>query len=277
MLPPPQVKGLGPGAPREVGGAARIDGKYYLMFCTCQGEMQVMAADRPEGPFSVQGKNVKLLFGQTHFARFTSGTDEPLVAHHIMAPSGLDTQPDCYLAPLKRVDVDQEGIVRLAYWEGNDRLKTREVEVIDPKQGANGNDRLVMFENRFDTDQGLVLEGDFSDFKRGRFLSLDQGLYIETDPVSKSGVGIMIKSFGITQIGTMKGDATRFRMDSFINRQVSYGKNPHFRLLVRGSLFEFYINDLFVQSYAMPDDATGRIGYIHNGNPQSVGRFRAWK
>jgi hypothetical protein len=276
MLPAPEVKGLGPGAPREVGGAALIDGKYYLLFCTYQGEMQVMAADRPEGPFYVQGKNVKFLFGQTHFARFTSGTDEPLVAHHIIAPSGLDKHPECFFAPLKAVDIDEEGIMRLAYWEGNDRLKTREVEVSIPKQERDENERLVMFENRFDTDYGLVLEGYFSDMKRGRFLSLDQGLYIETDPVSNSGIGIMIKSWGVTQIGTMKGDASGFRMDSFINRQVGYGANPHFRLLLRGSLLEFYINDLLVQCYSMPDDATGRIGFIHNGNPESVSRFKAW-
>jgi hypothetical protein len=166
--------------------------------------------------------------------------------------------------------------MRLAYWKGNDRLKTREVEVGIAKQKPDNEERLVMFDNRFDTDRGLVLEGRFSDMKRGRFLSLDQGLYIETDAISKSGVGIMIKSFGITQIGTMKGDASGFRMDSFINRQVSYGANPHFRLLLKGSLFEFYINDLLVQSYAMPDDATGRIGFIHDGNPDGVRELKAW-
>jgi hypothetical protein len=253
-----------------------IDGKYYLLFCTSQGEMQVLVGDHPEGPFRVQEKNVRFLFGQTHFARFASGTDQPLVVHHLMAPSGLDTQPDCYLAPIKAVDIDEEGIMRLAYWKGNDGLKSREVEFSISKQEQNTNERLVMFERRFDTRYGLVLEGCFRDMKRGRFLSLDQGLYIETDAVSNTGVGIFIKPFGITQIGTMKGDASGFRMDSFINRQVSYGTNPHFRLLLRGSLFELYINDLLVQSYSMPADATGRIGFIHNGNPESAGRFRAW-
>lgn len=275
VLPPPEVEGIGPGAPREIGGSALIGGKYYLLFCTCQGEMQVLVSDKAEGPFRVQEKNVRFLFGQTHFARFASGTDRPLVVHHLMAPSGLDTQPDCYFAPIKAVDIDKEGIMRLAYWEGNDRLKSRELEVnIAGRKGGGG--RLVMFDNRFDTDRGLVLEGRFADMKPGRFLSLDQGLFIETDAASGSGVGIMIKPFGITQIGTMKGDASGFRMDSFIDRQAGYGANPRFRLLLKGSLFEFYLNDLLVQSYAMPDEATGRIGYIHHGNPESVGDFKAW-
>jgi hypothetical protein len=65
-------------------------------------------------------------------------------------------------------------------------------------------------------------------------------------------------------------------MDSFIWRQISYGANPHFRLLLKGSLLEFYINDLLEQCYAMPDNATGKIGFIHNGNPESVSRVKAW-
>jgi hypothetical protein len=238
--------------------------------------MQVSVGDRPEGPFRVQEKNVRFLFGQTHFARFAGGTEKPLVVHHLMAPSGLDTQPDCYLAPIKAADIDEEGIMRLAYWKGNDGLKSREVEVNISKQEQSINERLVMFDNRFDTRHGLVLEGCFRELKRGRFLSLDQGLYIETDPVSKSGVGIFIKPFGITQIGTMKGDASGFRMDLFINRQMSYGETSRFRLLLKGSLFELYINDRLVRSYSMPDDATGKIGFVHNGNPSSAGRFRAW-
>jgi hypothetical protein len=274
MLPPPEVADMGPGWLRELGGAVRIGEKYYLMLCIYQGEMTVAVGDRPEGPFGLQDKNGRFLFGQTHFARFASGTEDALVAHHVMGPTGLDTPPICYFAPLKRAVVDEEGILRLAYWEGNDRFKTRPVEVELPDSAEMEADRLVMLKNRFDVDQGLVLEGSFQDLKGGRFLSVDQGLYLEHGP--GCGTALMILPHGVTQIGAMTAESKLFRMDSFVNRMERYGVNPSFRLLLRDSQLEFYVNDRLIQCYSMPGNATGRIGIIHNGDPETIGELKAW-
>jgi hypothetical protein len=274
MLPPPEVADMGPGLLRELGGAVKIGDNYYLMLCIYQGEMTVAVGDRPEGPFRLQDKNARFLFGQTHFARFSGGTAEPLVAHHIMASTGLDTPPICYFAPLKRAVVDKHGILRLAYWEGNDRLKTRPVKIELPTEDPMKADRLVMLENRLDVDHGLVLEGSFRDLKAGRFLAVSQGLYIEQAP--GRGTAIMIAPPRITQIGAMTAENKQFRMESFVNRAEGYGPNPKFRLLLRNSQLEFYINDRFIQCYSMPGNATGRIGIIHNGDPETIGEVRAW-
>jgi hypothetical protein len=274
MLPPPEVVDLGPGLLRELGGAVKIGDKYYLMLCIYQGEMTVAAGDRPEGPFRLQDKNERFLFGQTHFARFTSGTEDALVAHHVMGLTGLDTPPICYFAPLKRAVVDEEGILRLAYWEGNDRLKTRPVPIKLSGAAEMKKDRMVMLENDFDVDQGLVLEGGFEGLKGGRFLSVDQGLYIENAP--GRGTALMILPRGVTQIGAMTAGSKIFRMDSFVNRMERYGTNPSFRLLLRNSQLELYVNDRFIQSYSMPGNATGRIGIIHNGDPETIGELKAW-
>jgi hypothetical protein len=274
MLPPPEVVDMGPGWLRELGGAVKIGEKYYVMLCIYQGEMTVAAGDRPEGPFRLQDKNERFLFGQTHFARFTSGTAEPLVAHHVMGPTGLDTPPICYFAPLKRAVGDQEGILRLAYWEGNDRLKTRPVKIELPGAPEMKKDRLVMLGNDFDVDQGLILEGSFQGLKGGRFLALNQGLYVENAP--GSGTALMILPHGVAQIGAMTADGKIFRMESFVNRMERYGINPRFRLLLRNSQLEFYVNDRFIQSCSMPGNATGRIGIIHNGDPETVGELKAW-
>jgi hypothetical protein len=135
VLPPPKVKGMGRGLLREVGGAAVIDGRIYLLMCIYQGEMTVLVGDRPEGPFRIQEKNARLLFGQTHFARFAGGSsDEPLVVHHIMTATGLDTAPVSYFAPIKRAVVDDEGALHVTYWEGNDCLKTKPVDVEIPRK-----------------------------------------------------------------------------------------------------------------------------------------------
>jgi len=274
MLPPPEVADMGPGWLRELGGAVKIGDKYYVMLCIYQGEMTVAVGDRPEGPFHLQDKNERFLFGQTHFARFASGTAEPLVAHHVMGPTGLDTPPICYFAPLKRAIVDEEGILRLAYWEGNDRLKTRPVKIDLPNKDEINANRLVMLENRFNVDQGLILEGSFQRLKGGRFLAVNQGLYVETAP--GRGTALMILPHGVTQIGAMTAEGKQFRMDSFVNRMERYGTNPPFRLLLRNSQLEFYVNDRFIQCYSMPGGATGRIGIIHNGDPETIGELKAW-
>jgi hypothetical protein len=191
-----------------------------------------------------------------------------------MGPTELDTPPICYFAPPKRAVVDEEGILRLAYWEGNDRLKTRPVKIDLPNKDEINANRLVMLKNRFDVDQGLILEGSFQRLKGGRFLAVNQGLYVETAP--GRGTALMILPHGVTQIGAMTAEDKQFRMDSFVNRMERYGTNPPFRLLLRNSQLEFYVNDRFIQCYSMPGNATGRIGIIHNGGPETIGELKAW-
>jgi hypothetical protein len=275
VLAPPDVEGLGRGWLQEVGGVAVIDGKVWLLMCVYQGEMTVLTADRPKGPFRTQSKNRRLLFGQTHFARFAGGeTDEPLVVHHVLATADLDAPPISYLAPIKRARVDDEGILRLAYWAGNDRLKDRPVDVLYREEAVGRDERLVMLGNRFNVDRGVILEGQFTGLEPERFLALNQGVYVETSP--GRGVGLMLSPSGAVQIGTMRGDGTGFRMTSFINRQRVFGLSPRFRLMLRERVVELYVEDDLVQCYALPGVATGRLGVVHNGDPGSVGSLKAW-
>jgi len=275
-LPPPETEGLARGGVRELGGAAVINGKVYLLYCAGQGEMTVFVGDRPEGPFRIQEKNARVLFGHTHFARFADSGDGsgPLVVHHVIGSTDLDTPPRSSFAPIKRAIADDEGILRLTYWEGNDRLKTKPVEVqLDDSAKAGPGSRMRMVENEFNPSRGLILEGRFAKMKGTRFLSLNQGLYVETSP--GRGVGIMVIG-GLVRLGTIRSDATGFRMDSFVNRQWSPGPEKRFRLLLRDDLLEFYLNDHLMQSYALPEPATGRLGIIHNGDPDCVDQLKAW-
>lgn len=92
-----------------------------------------------------------------------SGDDKgPLVVHHVIGPTELDTPPLCASAPIKRAVVDEEGILRLVYWNGNDRLKTRPVPVrlVDPADADPGS-RMRMIESPFDTTRGLVIGARF--------------------------------------------------------------------------------------------------------------------
>jgi len=168
--------------------------------------------------------------------------------------------------------VDDDGTLRLVYWDGNDRMKTRPLNVEIPKTASS--DRLVMLEPRFDVERGVALEGRFAGLQQPRFLALNQGLYIEFAP--GQGAGIMVVPHGSHQFGIMRADRLEFRMDAFINRRMPCGADPRFRLLLRHSLLEFYLNDHLVQCYSLPGRATGKIGIIHNGNPQSIADLKAW-
>ena len=60
-----------------------------------------------------------------YFARFFYGADqELLVSHQTYSHAGRT-----YVSPFKRADVDDEGTLRFAWWEGNERLKGAEVTV----------------------------------------------------------------------------------------------------------------------------------------------------
>lgn len=132
----------------------------------------------------------------------------------------------------------------------------------------------MTLEPRFDVERGIVLEGWFAGLQQGRFLALNQGLYVEFAP--GQGAGVMVAPHGLHQLGIMHAGRMEFRTDSFINRQMPCGANPHFRLLLRHSLLELYLNDHLVQCYSLPRRATGRIGYIHNGNRHGIADLKAW-
>jgi hypothetical protein len=52
--------------------------------------------------------------------------------------------------------------------------------------------------------------------------------------------------------------------------------NPaRFRLLLKGSLMEFYLDDILIESFALPGEASGRIGLINSS--ETLGTLKAWK
>ncbi len=54
---------------------------------------------------------------------------------------------------------------------------------------------------------------------------------------------------------------------------MTFGRPARFRLLVKHSLIEFYLDDILIECYSLPQDATGRIGLIGGG--EAIGKLRA--
>ena len=263
-LPPPRVSGVGEG---EVGAIEKFGDKYYMMFGT-GGLMVTLVADRADGPFVAAGKNSRLLAGHTYFSRFFPMPDGVLVNHHSIARDG-----QVYFGTLKATLFDDEGTLRLGWWPGNDKLKHQAIEVKLPPLGSGAAPAVAVIEPEFDGRRGLVLEGTLR-------LPVSQ----ESPPVgvflvqgNGAGTAILVHAGGVVEMGPMRADGTGFKAETRIDREWKFGPSVRFRLLLKGSLLEFYLDDLLMQCYSLPQETTGRIAILRAGDPAAVTALRAWR
>lgn len=263
-LPPPEVHGAGEG---EVGAIERIDDKYYMMFGT-GGMMVTLIADKPEGPFHAAKKNFRLLSGHTYFARFFPSPDGMLVNHHSIARDGW-----VYFAPLKSTVIEDDGTLRLGWWKRNEAFKGEVVPVQAAAREGNESGMIAMLGNSFDVDTGLVMEGS---------ITLPQteqpqpvGLYVECG--KNQGAAVLIGANGAAQLGKMEGNGSGFAMEKQVDREMQFGNPARFRLLVRHSLLEFYLDDILIECFSLPTTATGRIGLIHGESRKAINDLRVWQ
>ncbi|MHB8971841.1 MAG: LamG-like jellyroll fold domain-containing protein [Pirellulaceae bacterium] len=250
-LPPPRVRDVEVG---EVGALERIGNRYYMMFGT-GGIMVTLVADHPEGPFGLAAKNRRLLAGHTYFARFFPSPDGLLVNHHSIARNGA-----VYGAPLKATRVDDEGTLRLAWWTGNEKLKHEPVTGLTRPTHVQSDGRPGLLDAKVDPARGVVLEGTLT-LPAGP-AAKPTGLYVECGP--DQGVAILVSATGATEIGPLRADGTGFACEKQIDRQWSFGSQSRFRLLLKQSLLEFYLDDLLIECFSLSEPATGRIGVIES-------------
>ena len=261
-LEPPKVTGAGKG---EVGAIERIGDKYYMMFGT-GGRMVTLVADRPEGPFLAARKNFCLLAGHTYFSRFFPTPDGVLVNHHSIA---RDRQ--VYFGSLKATVIDDEGTLRLAWWKPNEKMKHHALETKVPP-GPEAVSSPAMLENSFDTTAGLILEGKLKlpaakDSKPvGLFIAHGKG----------DGMALVVHAGGVTEFGPMRSDGTGFKAEHRVDREWKFGAAVPFRLLLKGSLLEFYLDDLLMQCYSLGHTAGGRIGLLSGGDASAFANLKAW-
>jgi hypothetical protein len=274
-LEPPVVEGTSQG---ECGAVEKIGDAYYMLY---HGGRQTLVADRPQGPFRLAARNPELLNARSaYFTRFFPAPDGLLVNHHSMSLVGIPEGESAYqwanrqglvwFAPLKRAVVDDQGTLRLRYWEGNDRLKgkSREPEFLD--QPSSSGSRVRMLSDHVDVERGIILEGILA-IPSGD--SPPSGLYIETG--GDRGVAILVGAAGVTEFGSVDADGSGFDADDRVDRAMVPGRTSHFRLLLRDALLEFYLDDTLIQCYSAPRVPTGRLGVIV-GSPLSLTDLRVW-
>jgi hypothetical protein len=247
-LAPPKIEWGNVPAPREceAGAVEKIGKKYYMLLGA--GGMMTFTADEPQGPFRPAEKNYRVLMGHTYFARFFP-TSHGLLVNHQSIPR---TPRTCRFAPLKVAQVDREGTLRLAYWPGNEEAKGEAV----PVAAGDSKGPIAMLSRPLDAQSGFILEGTLPLDVAGK----SHGLYVEFRP--GEGTAIRCAPGGITEFGTVRADGSGFKAEMRIDRQMDFGQAARFRLLVKQCLLEFYLNDILIQCYSLPADATGRVGIL---------------
>jgi hypothetical protein len=56
---------------------------------------------------------------------------------------------------------------------------------------------------------------------------------------------------------------------------MTFASPARFRLLLKGPLMEFYLDDILIESFALPTNATGRVGLINSA--ETLRTLKAWE
>ena len=207
----------------EAGAIVRHKDTYYLMVGS-EMEMLICTSKSPFGPFTLMKKNGKLFSrlqtknGKTghihaYFARFFMDEQNILANFHVL-PREFDEMGRCsysYMAPLKKVQIDAEGILRMYWWEGNDSL-------IGEGTAAPSEAWVSDVPYYCGTELTFVLEG-------------------------KNTVQFCLESNGVCRLWDQQG--TEMEVD----RGMALGKTAVLRVLVRDVFLEVYADGEYVCSY----------------------------
>jgi len=260
-LEPPETPGVSGG---EVGAVERFGDRYLMMFGT-HGKMITLVAESPQGPFRPARKNRDLLSGHTYFSRFFPTPDGVLVDHHAIARHG-----PVYFSPLKSTVIDDEGTLRLGWWPGNDALESRSVAVKRAEPTTAG--PIAMLAGSFDIDAGVMLKGTIELPASKEKPPL--GFWLECD--GNKGAAALFDASGRAKLGQMSADGTGIKIEKRVDREMRFGKPARFRVLVKHSLLELYLDDILIECFSLPGRSTGRIGLIDGGDAKTFGELTAW-
>jgi len=223
----------------ELGAVTEYDGRYYCLLGIGPGlaGMVVAVGHTPAGPFYPQTENFFLQTNKyssnAYFMRFFETPEGLFVNHHSVAreKSALGYEK-IYLAPIKKVEFDPDGILWLRWWSSNELLKGREINDFSGKLQHNG----FIIEALFEQEASLRLNLQNGDLF---IISVDAG--------------------GTVRYLHEQADGNVYEKESC--RWVSRSSKSHLiRLLVRESLTELYICDNFINDVTAPDSCRAFSG-----------------
>ncbi len=235
--------------------------------------------------------------------------DAVLLSNYMLDPGGRFW----WHAPLKRAVVDDAGHLRMGYWKGNDALKgaalpceTGRVQLASSCSNCNvavdgtqititapprphvrwitpgkPNIAHAFLDTPFDLDAGCVVEGALKVTAMDSIAFPAAGICLEQH--DQTATAILFGTWGQTEIGTLHwpeepklevADSTGVGCATPAGMPV--GEPCTFRLLIRKGIFEIYLNDLLVQTYAARN-LTGRIGFLVQDGQGVFNIPKTWK
>jgi hypothetical protein len=247
----------------EFGGIQKIGEKYYILI----SEGRVAVGDRPAGPFYAQKKNPNA-FGKgcdIYFPRFFhNAPGGPLVNHFY-------TGGEVNAAPLKAVEVDREGILRLKWWTNNAKLKAKEVESGLVAPGTNYTDSLRMLDKKLDLSRTHVIEGTLSGIESPPVAGRN-GIFF--DQGNGQGHCLLLGRDAVL-FCEVKADGSDLRVRQTSTRDLDFGSVLMFRLVIKDDMMEFYVNDYLMNLQRVK--CNGRIGFIGSDDKVVFNNIKVWQ
>ena len=241
----------------ELGGIEKIESRYYMTV----GAGEIFVADKPEGPFLRQKKNPNLLADSAaYYSRFFhTAPGGPLV--HSFYMQGVS-----YSAPFKAVDIDAEGILRLTWWKGNDKLKEREVSASFAAEST-GSPFVRFLQPTLNLNAAWVVEASLT-------LPEDNtptGFYLD----SGDGAGqVVLFTRQGTTFGSVALDGSGRTDGALLTRDLDWGPEVKVRLLMKKDIIEIYVNEYLMNSKRMK--CNGRIGVVGRADPAAARDIKVW-
>ena len=298
-LPPAKVE-WGDTTPRnfEWGGCEWIGGKYYLIggtgsYVSKGYSMYVFVADDPRGPFRPDAEAYRLCGSSgehvSWLAVWCRGNDEILISNYASMESGSRSP---WMLPLRKPVVDEEGHLRLGWWQANEGLKEMPLSLakasvtLDAGK-ADGGYEILWFDTAFDLRKGAILEGTIkADTVTSEDNSCAAGFVLDegNDGSMAIQLGIGAPEQRETHIGrlrTVPDGGLEFASVDVTGEGcatvtgIEDGKEHTFRLLLRMGGFELYIDDLLMQTYIYKP-SSGKVGLLVRNAKVIFGDLKAW-
>ncbi|MGX9347260.1 hypothetical protein [Microbacterium sp. KNMS] len=293
----------------EIGGTTRVGEQYFMFAALAEiplgldwakhhsqavGGVYVLRADAQEGPFELDPNQPPVLVSSmghhTYFARFYPCGEELLVAHHSLESrrfiATVMPKMGTWMAPLKKAEIT-DGILSLHWWTGNDAMLGRDlprtVDLVEARLAQSltvGSDGSVTVEAplyahammpfRYDFAQGACIEATL------RGTAYDErpvaaGIILEGDQ-SWHGTVLTLDAAGRFEIGRTNGYS--FWDEDGVSTTPLRADGSQFRVLVRGTFVEVYIDDVLTQCFALDDVPRGRLGFVAAAGTVTVSDIR---
>lgn len=299
----------------EVCGCVRLGEKYYYLggWFNYLGErgyrVHVLTADNPKGPFSPDTQTYRLS-GNSHrwismWARLCRGDGELLASSYMNEGYSYECG-ETWLPPIKRVDTDAHGHMRLYWWKNNEELKGErlstewsEAEVSAPEHSAVGPamELAVCSQERMPLpfDKGVFIEFEWMANSEDLHSTAPwAGIFLEED--NSGGTAIWCGLSGGAQIGYQAVDRESaaakpfgFRAEDSLGAmtaaatRLERGRWHKVRLLVRRGMFEWYLDDMLAQTFNTSREFEGigrtptAVRFLARDGRVQVRNLRVWQ